>query len=404
MKTILYVEECENDFINALVERTDINIVLIRFMQNYNFTEEHIKKTIEIPTFILDKQETLKNEEVRFTNFLNKHNKTIDYFFNDSEYNQEFMQTFARDLNLPGALTKEQAEIVRDKVKMKQFIREIGLECMEYSSVSSKEDVSKFADRIGYPLVIKWKKGVSSIEVYKVSTQKELENLQLDYTTNRYMVEQFCPHRIWCLDAIVSRGEVIGNLIGWLPYTNLEFAEKKQRFVQIAMGKTPSNWKFSVKDLTSKIVNALGVDRGYLHLEAFVTPDGYPIICEFAWRTVGDHMMSDYSISYNRDIFEMLTYALLDEEQERLGSAHSVCGDLFLPVTNGRVKKISSLDMFEKMPQYCSGKILYKEGDNIISKRKYTDSAGWIQVREKNIELLMKVIEDIYEKYYLITV
>lgn len=399
MKTLLYVEECENNLINALLIRKDFRLIILRFKQNMNFSEEHLEKFRNYPVFILDKKADLDKECERFGCFLEELGCEIDYFYNDSEYNQEYVQEFARQLKIPGALTEKQALLVRDKYYMKNFIRDIGYQCVEYKLLNSKEEAVEFAKKVGYPFIIKWRRGVSSIEVYKVSSEEELNDLEINYANERYMGESFCPWKIWCLDSIVLEGKVVNNLYTWLPYTNLEFAEHKNCFAQIASGTYPANWKFLPQKLTSDVVAALGVKRGFLHLEAFIDDEGNPTICEFAWRTPGDHMLSNYSRVYDISIPDMLVDVLLGKDVPVLKSNENIVADVFLPITEGTISYITMIEEMKENLNIIDGEVYYNVGQTIESKRKYTDCSGWVQIKTCGMIDMLERIQEVYEKY-----
>lgn len=400
-QTLLYVEEVENHFVRVLIERNDINLILLRFRQNMNFHEEHLKKTAYIPTFVLDKKAPIESECDRFLEFLTVKGLNVDYFFNDSEYNQEYAQQFARYLRLPGALLEEQACTVRDKVLMKEFIRRIGYECMDYMPLMNRKDAICCAEKWGWPIIIKWRRCVSSIEVYKVNSEQELDLLKLDYSSGRYMAECFCSDKIWCIDAIVSKGKVAECLYTWLPYTNLEFAENKKRFVQLAFGKRPDSWKFNPRNLLSDIIDALELVGGYLHLEAFITDKGEAIICEFAWRTPGDHMLSNFSILFKKSIPDILIDAILEKPLSSLEKTDGCVGDVFLPVFDGEIMNISTIGWLGRQVNIIDGEMYYKTGDKVKTRHKYTDCSGWIQIKAASSREAMRMIDCIYEKFYI---
>lgn len=401
--TILFVEENENTLSNRIGEDSSINLIFLRFKQNSNFTKKYLEKTKKIKTFILDKEMSLESEILRFNKFCKTNKIKIDYFYNDSEYNQELVQEFAYKLKLKNSLNKRQAILVRDKAKMKEWLNKIGFKTMKYSEVSSIDDVIKFTKNISnFPIIIKWKKGLSSIEVYKIENMDELLKLNLDYSSNRFIVEEYCPYVIWCVDSLVQNGKVIYTFITWLPYTNLNFAEKKEKFAQITVDNPKGTLKFNTGNLNQKIINNLRLKNGYIHLEAFIDKKGNPIICEFAWRTPGEHMLSNHSKAFNMDVYSFLINIITGRKIMKIRSKETFCvGDMFLPVTNGIVKNISKYEDFKNIKGVLDGEIKYNIGDKIITKRQYTDSSGWLQIKAKTKEEVLKIMIDIYKKYII---
>ena len=402
MKTVVYVEESENALAKAVVMRKDINLILIRFSNCTLFSKEHIEVTKNIPTFIIDKSADFEQECSRLKNFLNERCENVDVFYNDSEFNQVYIQKVARVLNFPDTLTEYQALVVRDKYVMKQFIESIGLKCAEYCLVESSDDVERCAEKWKFPFIIKWRIGVSSIEVYKINCQSDIERLKLDYGARKYMAEQFQTDKIWCIDAIVKNGEIFSNLYTWLPFTNLSFAESKTQFTQLSVGYPQKYWKFAPKQVTHSIVKGLKLGSGYLHLEVFVSDEGDPVICEFAWRTPGDHILQNFTILYERSVEDLLIDVLLGKDIQKLETTHICVADVFLPMVDGRIKKITSIEELTKECDIIDGEVLYSEGDVLSSQHRYTDASGWVQLKASGIEEMLEKIENVYSVFTLV--
>lgn len=402
--TILFVEENENTLSNRIVEDSTIFVVLLRFKQNFNFYKNYLEKTKDILSFILDKESPIEHEVKRFEEFCDNNNIKVEFFYNNSEYNQELVQNFASLLKLKNSLTKEQSLIVRDKAKMKDWLREIGLRTMNYSEISSKEDIINFSNKNnGFPIILKWRKGLSSIEIYKINQIEDLNKLNIDYSSKRFIVEEYCPYIIWCLDSLVQNGKILKTFIAWLPYANLSFAEKKDKFAQITVNNKPEEIKFDTEQLNQFIIDNLNLKNGYIHLEAFIDKEGQPVICEFAWRTPGEYMLSNHSKAFNIDVCKILIDIMVERKIDTIKDTdHTSCvGDMFLPIYNGRVKNISSFDDFKNMKGVLNGEIKYKNNDEVVTKRQYTDSSGWLQIEGKNKEEVLERMVAIYNEFIL---
>lgn len=401
LKTILYVEESENALARAIIKRTDIKLVLIRFSNCMAFSKAYIEKTQKIPTFIINKSSAFDRECERLSQFLNSVCDQIDIFYNDSEFNQVYIQKIARFLGLPGSLTEYQALVVRDKYVMKQYIESLGLICAKYRLLNSKEDAFRCAEIWGFPFIIKWRTGVSSIEVYKIDNLEDIEELKLNYESGKYMAEEYQPDKIWCIDAIVENGTVLSNLYTWLPFTNLSFAERKSKFTQLAVGFPQTYWKFNARKITQSIISGLKLSSGYLHLEVFVSELGDPVICEFAWRTPGDHMLQNFTVLYGRSIEDLLIDALLEYPAHKLEDVNKCVADVFLPMQDGEIEEISTIEELKEKCGILDGEILYSKGDVLSSQHKYTDASGWVQLESNSINEMMRKIENIYSTYSL---
>lgn len=398
--TLLFVEEIRNSLSEKVVSRKDIQLVLLRFKQGMFFDESHLKKTSTISCFVLDKEVSIEEEVKRFKIFCRDNNLKIGYFYNDSEYNQELVQEFASSLGLSGALNKDQALCVRDKAVMKERLQKIGYRTMAYEEISTIDDVISFTKKIGgFPIIVKWRRGLSSKEVYKINNIKELQNLGLDFSKNRYIVEQYCPDLIWCVDSLIQNEKVVATFYAWLAYTNLSFAETKEKFAQITVDKKPEWFKFDGSEITQNIINEIGLKNGYMHLEAFVSHLGEPIICEFAWRTPGEHMLLNHSIAFDLDVYSLLIDIMIGKTIFLKLNGKKCVGDMFLPIKNGVVSNITPYKDLKNLRGVINGDVTCKIGDVLESKRQYTSCSGWIQVKGKTKDEVLERMLEVYKNF-----
>lgn len=403
--TLLFVEEYENTLSRSMIANSTINLVLIRFKQNMFFSKEHLDKTFNIPCFVFDKFVPVENEVERFKEFCLEKKISIDYFYNDSEYNQEVIQKFAFLLEISGALNEYQASCVRDKARMKDKLNELGYKTMTYQELKSIEDALSFAEKNGgFPFIIKWRKGMSSKEVYRIENKDQLESLNLDYSSGRFIAETYCPYLIWCFDSLIQNEKVAGTFLTWLPYTNLSFAENKEKFAQITVAEYPENIKFDGNKIIQDIVSGIGLKNGYIQAEIFVDSDGQPIICEIAWRTPGENMLSNQSIAFGIDVCSLLADIVVGREIKQIPAKGQLCvGDMFLPLSSGTIAKISSYNDLKNFDGVIGGNIAYKTGDVVESKRQYTSCSGWIQVSGRTHHEVLERMLKIYDRFEIIT-
>lgn len=403
--TLLFVEEYESTLSRSVISNRTINLVLIRFKQNMFFNQKHLNITSNIPCFVFDKAESIEHEVEKFKEFCTKSGIVVDYFYNDSEYNQEVIQKFASLLKIPCALNEYQARCVRDKAVMKDKLQELGYRTMFYQELASIDDALEFAEkRGGFPFIVKWRKGLSSKEVYKIENRNQLESLHLDYSTGRFIAETYCPYLIWSFDSLIQDGKVVGTFLTWLPYTNLSFAEKKEKFAQITVAEYPKSIRFDGVKITQDIVNGIGLKNGYIEVEVFVDPQGQPTICEIAWRTPGEKMLSNQSLAFGVDVCSLLVDIVVGRKIQPLPLSGQQCvGDMFLPLINGVVTKVSSYDDLSGLDGVIDGNVTCNVGDVIESKRQYTSCAGWVQITGQTADEVLNRMLKVYEKFEIVT-
>ena len=76
---------------------------------------------------------------------------------------------------------------------------------------------------------------------------------------------------------------------------------------------------------------------------------------------------------------------------------------MFLPLSNGRVSKITSYDELKNLEGVFAGEIHYKVGDIVESKRQYTHCAGWLQIKGKAKDEVLNRMLKVYEKFEINT-
>ena len=403
--TLLFVEECESTLSRKVVANKTINPVLLRFKGASLFSQVHLAASADLFCFVFDKTEDVESEVRRFGSFCADYGISIDFFYNDSEFHQERIQRFATSLGLPGALSEYQALCARDKFAMKNMLRGLGLPTMSYREVGSAEEAVGFADAHGgFPIIVKWRRGFSSREVYKIENKEQLEALRLEYSTGRFIAETYCPHLIWCFDALVQEGKIVGMFPAWLPYTNLSFAEKKEKFAQITVRDNPAEAAFNGREIVQKVIDHLDLRNGYMHTEIFIDDRGQPVICEFAWRTPGEHMLLNHSIAFGVDVCSLLIDVMVGRTVHPVPSKGVQCvGDMFLPITDGTIARISSYEDLRDCEGVINGNVAYKAGDFIQSERQYTSCSGWVQVRGHTAEEVLARMLKVYEQFEIVT-
>jgi biotin carboxylase len=148
-------------------------------------------------------------------------------------------------------------------------------------------------------------------------------------------------------------------------------------------------------------VNELELQNGYMHLEAFVDSFGQPIICEFAWRTPGEHMLLNHSVAFNVDVYSLLIDIMIKKPVNLKLKGKKSVGDMFLPITNGIISDISSYQVLKKNKGVIAGDVTYKIGDVVEAKRQYTSCSGWVQVTGKNENEVLERMLNVYSDFYI---
>lgn len=405
MKTVLYFEEYVSPLSEKIQKHDDINVVILiakKTIGKYISIDELNK--INVPYYIFDTENDFTIEMGKFKRWLDSQNLVIDYLLNDSEYYLAFSNKVGRELEIE-ALTEEQVNWVRDKVHMKDKFNEIGFTTVNYSPVNSKDEILEFYVRNNCQTIIfKPRDAMNSYQVYKIDSIEDINNLEINFASGKFMVETYCPYQEWSIESLVQDGKVIDSFITYIPNRTLWASINNELNCHMTVPKIPSFFKFVPKDFIQKIVDGMNLKNGAMTIEVFIDNDGYVIPSELGWRLPGCQATTNHGKSYGFDMYEALIDIAIHKRvslvyKDKISSV----GDLYLPNKAGFITKITSLEELLEMDGVIDGQMFIKVGDIQTKRRVGNDASGWVQVEGKDEIDTLKKMQYIYENFVIET-
>ncbi len=218
----------------------------------------------------------------------------------------------ARSLNLPG-LSVEAARSSRNKLLMREAHREHGAPHPEFARCDRLEDALRFADRVGYPVVIKPTLGACSEHVYRVDNPQQLARrfVQAQNGNNRHsyryaeaecdeigphtlLVEAFLEGPEHCVEAIIEGDKLyIGSIADRLS-AEMDVFDNDLYSTPTALS---AEQIAAVAQAILLGAKAQGIERAVLHAELRFH-QGKPYIVEIAARPGGGSLQYMAKISY----------------------------------------------------------------------------------------------------------
>ena len=401
MKTLLYFEEYESNLSHKLLNRVDIQPIIIRTNKNMRFfSDEYLETTKDILNYVIDYYNDIDDEVDKFRKWLEDNKIIIDYFLNDSEYYLEFSNVFARKLGLY-ALSNEQIGWVRDKVDMKKRFRQIGLDTVMFKEINNKNELKDFFVSNGCKRIIfKPRRGMNSIETYMINSLEDIENLDIDIIPGKYMAEDFCYDREWSIESLVQDGQVLDSYVTYIPNPTIWASISNDLNCHMTVTQIPSYFKFVPKKFIQQIVSGMDLKDGVMTIEVFISDDGNVKASELGWRLPGCQATLNHSYSYGIDIYNILLDIAIHkkvnlEYNERVVSV----GDLYLPNKEGIIKKITPLEELLKMDGVIDGEMFAKVGEYQKKRRVGNDASGWVLVIGENEFDTLRKMKSIYDAF-----
>jgi biotin carboxylase len=269
------------------------------------------------------------------------------------ELNQHIAAAIASELQLdyhsPDAIDN-----TRNKAKMREKLREVGIDPTASRRIDSCDDVIDFAQIHGYPLIMKPVDGRASTGVSMIRSATDIpgaiEWLQRWSPASRMFIEKFLDGDEFSVEALSEKGQHRVICITKKYKEPIHFIEMGH-CIPADLDVTVEK---SIEILVKNALTALGICNGPTHTEVMLTADG-PHIIETHPRLGGDCIPDLIKILSNVDLTELWTRQVLGEDVLAL-TPHSFSKDKFVaiwyssPSAFGTVEQIVGLEQARTCP------------------------------------------------------
>ncbi len=153
---------------------------------------------------------------------------------------------------------------------MATVFREAGVPHPELELVQSAAQVKAFAQRVGYPLVLKPDVGVGAAHTFKVTSDAEVDKALAQPLPSPYVAQAFVQGTIVTYDGLVDHdGHILLTLSHEYSDGVMEVVTEKRDISFWSLKDLPP----ALDALGRKAVAALGLRERWFHLEFFRLPD-----------------------------------------------------------------------------------------------------------------------------------
>jgi hypothetical protein len=206
-------------------------------------------------------------------------------------------------LGLPG-LSVRSAMLCRDKPSMKAALRQAGVPCAASAAVSSKKELLAFAEREGFPLILKPRSALGSLGTFRVDNVMELEKAAVRLDVHKgasVAIEEFVEGHEGFYDTLAVDGEPVHEFISHYYPNVLEALEDRTCAPQIAATNRVDVDAYSeLRRMGRKVIEVLGIGTSATHMEWFYGPKGLKF-SEIGARPPGERIWDLYSVGNDVD-------------------------------------------------------------------------------------------------------
>ena len=314
--------------------------------------------------------------------------------------------SIAKEFGLAGA-SVDSAQIVSDKILMKDYFKEHQLPIPWYLEIFKFDDLLDAVNERGLPLIIKPVDSRGARGVLLLSDKVDLKwayDTSLSYSpSKRVMIEEFLEGPQVSTESLVVNGELYTH---GFSDRNYELLAKYAPHVIENGGDLPSilskEDQIRIKETVEKTGKALKIFNGVIKGD-MVLCDGKPFIIEVATCLSGGYFCS-HEIPLNTGVEFVRTaiqLAMGDEIEEGSLIAQRnepVCQRYFFPKP-GTLKDITVPDWIHSNPDICLFELRVEIGDVIAEATHHPSRAGLVittgKTRKEAIYLAQKVVREV---------
>lgn len=238
----------------------------------------------------------------------------------------------------------------RDKQLMKERVAAAGLRVPRARRVRTVAECQAAADAFGYPLIIKPIAGAGSADTYRCDDAAQFQRaLNLSGHVAEASVEEFIDGEEFTYDTLCLEGvPVYENVAQYLPKPIEARSQEWVSPIQIAVRAQTQPRLLPGIELGRKVLEALGMQDGFTHMEWFLTPRGEAVFGEIACRPGGGHLVDMMNYAADIDLFREWARVVTERKFEANAPRRYNVAIVFKrALGQGRITRIEGLETWK---------------------------------------------------------
>lgn len=250
-------------------------------------------------------------------------------------------------LGVPG-LPLRTARLCRDKVAMKEFLRQHEVPCAMSGAVASAPDAIAFAERWGFPVILKPIAGYGSLRTFRCADRAELDRALQQLrpsATQPVAIEEFIEGHEGFFDALCDADGVRLEFAAHYYPGCLEAAQHRWISPQIAVTNQIERGGYEdLRALNRRVVDALGIRNAATHMEWFFGPKGLKF-SEIGARPAGEKIWDMHGVANEFDVYREWALAILGRPAAQQPTRRYAAGSIQIrPSQDGHITGHRGLD------------------------------------------------------------
>ena len=278
----------------------------------------------------------------------------IDWLESNNEYWLERDAKLRTEFHITSGFMEADMEKVKCKSAMKAYYAKAGIPAARYHLVEGYEDAVKFANEVGYPVVVKPDNGVGASHTYRLHNDADVRSFVDSKDDVVYIMEEMVKGVVCTYDAIIgANGQPLFESGNVTPLSLMDVVNDVGESIYHIHKEVPED----IRDVGLRTVKAFGVKSRFVHLEFFRLKEdqaglgkaGDLVGLEVNMRPSGGYTPDMYNFAYETDVYKIWADMIcFDESTKPLGTRR------FCAFVGRRDGKTYRMDHVQIMAKYGS--------------------------------------------------
>jgi len=247
---------------------------------------------------------------------------------------------------IPGTSVRT-AFLCRDKPAMKEVLRAGGIPCAQSTGASSVDEVKAFAEKVGFPLILKPRDGAGASGATRVDSMADIDAAMSQFGHSRSIaVEEFIEGHEGFYDTLTLDGKIIHDFVSHYYPNVLEAMRTRWISPQfVATNRLDAVDAYSeLKVMGQKVVELLGIETSATHMEWFFGAKGLKF-SEIGCRPPGVRAWDLYNVGNDMDLYREWAMLICHHRPSQQPSRRLAAGIIALrPDHDGHIAGYEGLD------------------------------------------------------------
>jgi len=305
---------------------------------------------------------------------------------------------------IPG-LDVAQAQRFRDKEQMKLALDAAGIRTPRHVAADNVSAVWEAAEKIGFPIILKPIDGAGSADTYRVADAGELRAVlpRLRHVP-MVSVEEFVDGEEYTFDTITAAGRIAYYNIAW--YRPRPLVARSNEWISPQVVALRDLDRPELADgirMGFDVIEALGFDSGFTHMEWYRKSDGEVVFGEIGARPPGAHQVDQMKFVCDFDVFrEWANAVTLGRVSDGITPRYNVANIYKRARGVGRITAIEGADALQReFGQHVVWNTLLPVGAQRRDWRKTLVSDGFIMLRHPDLATTLAMADRVGSELHL---